>query len=259
MLPCRVEVLSAMWIRSWSLLALILPSLALSAFAQSQPANTVRTLLAAGRIASVVDTPLHFRLFAARLPPTERVSYNGPSSMLYVLSGTLSVALDGATQVFSDGTGVFIPAGRAAVFSATSAEPARWLQFILAPAAEAQRPPLEAPASVEELYRTPEPLPGLRAGPYEFSLTRVALPAGMPANPPHYRSGAAMYYVISGSGTFIADGKPEPRTVGMPHFERYAWVHQWANSGDAPLVLLQANISQEGVPAVLPAQPALPK
>ena len=38
----------------------------------------------------------------------------------------------------------------------------------------------------------------------------------------------------------------------MPHFEPYGWVHQWANPGDTPLVLLQANISQEGVPAVLP-------
>ncbi len=249
-----------MRIRSWLLLALILSSLTLPAFAQSQPANTVRILLAAGRIGSVVDTPLHFRLLDARLSATERVSYSGPNSMLYVLSGTLSVTLDNATQLVSDGTGVFIPADRPAIFSATNAEPARWLQFILAPAAEAQKPPFEAPASVEELYRTPEPLPGLRAGPYEFSLTRIALPAGMPANSPHYRSGAAMYYVISGSGTFIAEGKTEPRTAGMPHFERSAWVHQWANPGDAPLVLLQANISQEGVPAVLPAgQPAAPK
>jgi hypothetical protein len=31
--------------------------------------------------------------------------------------------------------------------------------------------------------------------------------------------------------------------------------HQWANSGDVPLVLLQANISEEGVPAVIKAQP----
>src|SRR6266581_1747535 len=87
-----------MRIRSWSLLTLILSSLALPALAQSQPANTVRTLLAAGRLATVVDTPLHFRLFAVRLPPTDRVSYSGPNSMLYVLSGTLTVALDSATQ-----------------------------------------------------------------------------------------------------------------------------------------------------------------
>ena len=248
-----------MRIRSWPLLTLTLSSLALPALAQSQPANTVRTMLAAGRLASVVDTPLHFRLFALRLPPTERVSYSGPNSMLYVLSGTLTVALGSTTQTVSDDAGVFIPGGHAAIFSATGAEPAHWLQFVLAPVAEIQKPLLGGPARVEELYRTPESLPGLSAGPYEFSLTRVALPAGMPANPPHYRSGAALYYVMAGSGTFMADGKTEPRAAGMPHFERSGWVHQWANLGNAPLVLLQANISQEGIPAVLPGPPAVPK
>jgi quercetin dioxygenase-like cupin family protein len=244
-----------MRIRSWSLLTLILSSLALPAFAQTQPANTVRTLLAAGHLGSVVDTPLHFRLFAVRLPAMERVSYSGPNSMLYVLSGTLAVALDGTAQTVSEGAGVFIPAGRAAVFGATGIEPAHFLQFVLAPAAEAQKPPLGGPASAEELYRTPEPLPGLRAGPYEFSLTRVTLPAGMPTNPPHYRSGAALYYVIAGTGAVTADGKIEPRVAGAPYFEPYSWVHQWAVPGNTPLVLLQANISQEGVPAVLPGIP----
>jgi quercetin dioxygenase-like cupin family protein len=242
-----------MRIRSLSLLTLILSSLALPALAQSQPPDTVRTLLAAGRLASVIDTPLHFKLFAVRLPPTEHVSYTGPNSMLYVLSGTLTVALESTTQTVSDGAGVFIPASRAAVFSATGAESAHWLQFVLAPAAEIEKPLLGGPARVEELYRTSESLPGLSTGPYEFSLTRVALPAGMPANPPHYRSGAALYYVLAGSGNFMADGNTEPRAAAMPHFERSGWVHQWANPGDAPLILLQANISQEGVPAVLSA------
>jgi quercetin dioxygenase-like cupin family protein len=241
-----------MRIRSWSWLALVLSTLALPALAQTQPANTVRTLLAAGHLGSVVDTPLYFRLFTVRLPAMEHVSYGGANSMLYVLSGTLTVALDGTAQTVSEGAGFFIPAGRAAAFVATGAEPVRFLQFVLSPAAEAQKPPLGGPASAEELYRTPEPLPGLRAGPYEFSLTRVTLPARMPINPSHYRSGAALYYVIAGTGAFTADGKAEPRAAGMPHFEPYGWVHQWANPGDTPLVLLQANISQEGVPAVLP-------
>ena len=249
-----------MRIRSWSWLALVLSSPALPALAQTQPANTVRALLAAGHLSSVVDTPLHFRLFAVRLPAMEHVSYSGPNSMLYVLSGTLTVALDGAAQTVSEGAGVFIPAGRTAAFGATGIEPAHFLQFVLAPAAEAQKSPLGGPASSEELYRTPEPLPGLRAGPYEFSLTRVTLPAGMPVNPPHYRSGAALYYVIAGTGAVTADGKIEPRVAGAPYFEPYNWVHQWAVPGDTPLVLLQANISQEGVPAVLPGiQPAVPK
>jgi quercetin dioxygenase-like cupin family protein len=76
----------------------------------------------------------------------------------------------------------------------------------------------------------------------------------MAPNVPHYRSGAALYYVLEGSGTFIADGKTEARVAGMPHFESHGWVHQWGNPGDVPLVLLQANISEEGVPAVILVQ-----
>jgi quercetin dioxygenase-like cupin family protein len=243
-----------MRIRLCVVLALLLVSLAPPVFPQTQPGSTVRTLLAVGRLASVVDTPLHFRLFSVRLPATGRVAYSGPNSMLYGLSGKLAVALDGTPHAVSEAVGAFIPAGRVAVFSVPGTEPASFLQFVLSPAADSQKP-LGDPASVEELYRTPEPLPGLRAGPYEFSLTRVSLPAGMPANPIHYRSGAALYYVIAGKGVFIADGKTEPRTAGMPHFERYGWAHQWANPGDIPLVLLQANISQEGIPAVLPGVP----
>ena len=96
-------------------------------------------------------------------------------------------------------------------------------------------------------------MPGLQAGPYEFSLIRVSLPPGMPPNPPHYRSGAVLYYLAAGSGMFIADGKSEPKPTGTAHFERAGWVHQWANPGATPLVLIQANISQEGVPAVIAA------
>jgi quercetin dioxygenase-like cupin family protein len=103
------------------------------------------------------------------------------------------------------------------------------------------------------LYRTPEPLPGLQVGPYELSLTRVTVPVGMPVDPPHFQSGAVLNYVLAGTGLFTAEGKTEPRTAGMADVEPYGRVHQWANPGDAPLVLLQANLSQEGAPAVLPA------
>ena len=105
-----------------------------------------------------------------------------------------------------------------------------------------------------ELYRTPWPIADLKAGPYEFTLTRVTFPPRMPPNVPHYRSGAALYYVLEGSGIFIADGKTEARDMGRPHFEPHGWVHQWGNAGEAPLVLLQANISEEGVPAVIMVQ-----
>src|SRR5439155_700255 len=88
--------------------------------------------------------------------------YSGPNSVLYVLSGTLTVALDGTTQTVSEGAGVFIPAVRTTVFGATGIEPAHFLQFVLAPAAEAQKSPLGGSASSEELYRKAERLRGFQ-------------------------------------------------------------------------------------------------
>jgi len=251
---CRGTWCYARPLVSW--LALVLSALTTPVHAQTQPANTVRTLLAAGHLDSVVDAPLHFRLVAVSLPAMERVSHSGPNSMLYVLSGALAIVLDGGPQTVSEGDGVFVSAGHTAILHAIGSQPVHFLQFVLTPAGEAQKPLLGNRASVEELYRTSQPLPGLRSGPYEFSLTRVTLPAGMPTNPSHYRSGAALYYVVSGTGAFRADGKTEPRPAGSPHFEPYGWVHQWANPSDAPLVILQANISQEGAPAVVLTNPA---
>jgi len=106
---------------------------------------------------------------------------------------------------------------------------------------------------VTELCRTPEPLPDLQAGPYELSLARVTLPAGTPADPPYIRSGAALNYVLAGTGLITAEGRTEKRTAGMPDFEFH--VYEWVNLGNTPLVLLQANLSQEGIPAVFRASP----
>jgi quercetin dioxygenase-like cupin family protein len=147
-----------------------------------------------------------------------------------------------------------VTAGKAHLLSASGSEPALFLHYVLARSTELDRTVEQPPAAVTDLYRTPRPIPDLKPGRYEFTLTRVSYPR-MPPNPPHYRSGAALYYVRSGSGIFIADGKTENKEMGTPHFEPHGWVHQWANSGDAPLVLLQANISEEGVPAVIMTQP----
>ena len=96
-------------------------------------------------------------------------------------------------------------------------------------------------------------MPGLKPGPYEFSLARLTFPPGMPANPAHYRTGAALDYVLAGTAAVTADGKTEAMSAGMPFFEPVGWVHTLANPGDTPLVLLQASITREGDPAVHPA------
>jgi quercetin dioxygenase-like cupin family protein len=233
--------------------ALLCVLLAPVAGAQTQPADTVRTPLAAGHLASVVDLPLYFRLYHARLPAAQSTSYQGSNAMLYALSGAVAITIDGAAaQPLAEGAGSFLATGEEVTISASDAGEADLLLFVLT-ARPNQRPPFDRPAAARELYRTPEALIGLKAGPYEFSLTRVTFPAGMPVSPPHYRSGAALYCVIAGAGTVTADGKTEPRPLGAADVEPYGWVYQWANPGDTPLVVLQAGISPEGEPAVRPA------
>jgi len=60
----------------------------------------------------------------------------------------------------------------------------------------------------------------------------------MPSNPPHHRSGAALYYIISGTGANTVDGKTEAKGPGSLIYEPFGLVHQWGNPGDEPLTFL---------------------
>ena len=106
-------------------------------------------------------------------------------------------------------------------------------------------------AGVTELYRSAEPVPGLGAGPHELSLTRVSSSPGTPAPPMHQRSAAALYMLLSGTGVLHMPDRDERREAGAVVYEPNGFIHTWENVGTVPLVLLQANISREGVPEIL--------
>jgi len=150
---------------------------------------------------------------------------------------------------------VLVAADSAYTLKSSATEPALFLHFMLGRSTDLDQAAEHSPAVVAEIYRSPQAIPDLKPGRYEFTLTRVSYPRMAP-NVPHYRSGAALYYIRSGSGIFIADGKTETKPAGTAHFEHHGWLHQWANEADEPLVLLQANISEEGAPAVVMTQPA---
>lgn len=231
------------------------PSPAQTAPAPGAPRPTpVRTVLASTPLPSVVDVPLHYKLLRVSVPVGQSTSYTGPHGFIYQMSGALLVTSGSESRTLRAGDAMFVGAGRTATLKAAGNEPAVLLHFLLLSAADLDRPAEGEPAVVAELYRTP-PLPGLKPGPYEFTLTRVAFPPQMPSNPPHYRSGGALYYVVSGTGVMTVDGKPESKPAGARIYEPYGLVHQWGNPGESQLVLLQANISPEGVPAVIMGTP----
>ena len=218
--------------------------------------STVRAVLASTRLSSVADAPRYFKLVRVHLPATQAVTYNGPVGFVLVLDGALEVTSGADHLSLAKSDALLVAEGKNTIFKSASGKPVEFLHFVLSTAGELIAPMESPPAVVKELYRTASPIPGLKPGPYEFTLVRVAFPPRFPLNPPHHRSGAALYYIFSGTGMFTANGKTEPRPAGVAHYEPYDLVHQWENPGDEPLVIIQASINQEGVPAVMFEQPA---
>jgi quercetin dioxygenase-like cupin family protein len=246
-----------MQFRTTELLLLGAMALPASGAAQTAPAPSAitRTVVAATKLPTVTDLPLHFKAVRTTLQPNEKLGISAANGILYQMSGSTEVSLGGEAKMLSDGEGLFIAGGKTAALTAGSRGPSTFLHFFLVPAVDLGRPVEMAPAAVRELYRTETPIPDLKPGGYDLNLTRVTFPAQMPSNPPHHRSGAALYYIISGTGANTVDGKTEARGPGSLIYEPYALVHQWGNPGNEPLIFLAFNINPEGVAAVLPSTP----
>ena len=220
------------------------------------PPAIARAVIAATKLPTVTDAPVHFKAVSVTLQPDERSSVSAANGILYQMSGSTEVALGGEAKMLNAGEGLFIADGKTAALTAGSGAPSTFLHFFVVPAGELGRPAETAPAVVRELYRTASPIPDLKSGSYDLNLTRVTFPAQMPSNPPHHRSGAALYFILSGTGANTIDGKTEARGPGSLIYEPYALVHQWGNPGNEPLIFLAFNINPEGVAAVLPGAPA---
>jgi quercetin dioxygenase-like cupin family protein len=213
-------------------------------------------VVAATKLPTVTDVPLHFKAVTITLQPDEKSGVSAANGILYQMSGSTEVALDGETKTLNAGDGLFIAGGKTAALTAGSRGPSTFLHFFLVSAVDLGRPVETAPAAARELYRTANPIPDLKPGGYDLNLTRVTFPAQMPSNLPHHRSGAALYYIVSGTGANTIDDKTEARGPGSLIYEPYALVHQWGNPGNEPLIFLAFNINPEGVAAVLPGAPA---
>ena len=217
----------------------------------------VRTVLAKAVLPNAEGTPLHFRLARVELAPGQVALATAPAGMVYLLSAEPMVVVAGENRTpLAPGEALFLPAGSGARLEAPGGRAAIFLYLQVGAAAELDRARDAGPANAVELYRTAAPLANLGAGALAFDLTRVTFPPHMPPNPPHHRSGDALYWVLSGAGEFTTDGKTIPRPAGTAHYEPSGLVHQWANPGGSPLVLLVANVTRQGTPAIVPEAPA---
>jgi quercetin dioxygenase-like cupin family protein len=247
-----------MQFRTIGLLLLGAMALPTSGTAQTTPVPPAitRTVVAATKLPTVTDVPLYFKAVRITLQPDQKSGVSAADGIVYQMSGSTEVALDGEAKMLNAGEGLFIAGGKTATLTASSGGPSTFLHFFLTSLVDVGRPAETAPASVTDLYRTTNPIPDLKPGGYDLNLTRVIFPARMPSNPPHHRSGAALYFIISGTGANTIDGKTEARGPGSLIYEPYALVHQWGNPGNEPLIFLAFNLNPEGVAAVLPGAPA---
>ena len=116
-------------------------ALALSASAQNTPTAPAitRTIVAATKLPSVVETPLHFKAMRVTLQPGGKSSLSAANGILYQLSGSTEISLGGENKVLGVGEGLFVAAGKTAALSAGSGAPSILLYFLRRIIAREQR------------------------------------------------------------------------------------------------------------------------
>jgi quercetin dioxygenase-like cupin family protein len=246
---------AAVVVVSLSAIVLFVPAVRAQTDPSAARSTTVRQVLASGSLRTVVDGAVFFRVVRVSLGAEQSTTHAGLDGVIYQMTGTLALGGPTGSVTLRDGDGAFLAAAEKVTVKAASA-PATYLHFVLVREPDLKRPLASGDGIATELRPPAGPLPGLKSGPYEFSLTRVTFPPRFPRNPPHMRSGAALYFVLSGAGLISAGGTTEARGPGAVQYEPHGFVHQWENAGDTPLVILQANISPEGLPAVIFTSPS---
>jgi hypothetical protein len=104
-------------------------TLAVSASAQTPPAPSAitRTVIAATKLPTVTDVPLHFRAVAVTIPRGEKSSAAPGTGILYQLSGSTEILAGAETRMLRAAEGLFIAAGTTAALKAGNEEPSRFI------------------------------------------------------------------------------------------------------------------------------------
>src|SRR5690349_1111550 len=99
--------------RILGLVLLSATSLAASATAQTPaPPAITRTVVAATKLPTVVAVPLHFKAVSITMRPDEASSFSGVDGILYQMSGSTEVSIDGVVKTIGAGEGLVIASGK---------------------------------------------------------------------------------------------------------------------------------------------------
>jgi quercetin dioxygenase-like cupin family protein len=105
--------------RTTGMLLLGAMALAASAAAQTTPAPSAitRIVIAATKLPTVTDVPLHFKVVSVALPPGEESSLSAANGILYQISGSTEVSLGSEAKMIRTGEGLFIAGDKTAALN----------------------------------------------------------------------------------------------------------------------------------------------
>src|ERR1700682_238986 len=90
--------------------AMALPAAGTAQITAAPPAIT-RTVIAATKLPTVTDVPLHFRAVSSTLQADERGRVSVANGLLYQMSRSTEVAFEGESKMLNAGDGLFIAGG----------------------------------------------------------------------------------------------------------------------------------------------------
>ena len=234
----------------------LLLALASQAVAQNAPGapGVQAHTLAASRVPELGRTPLYVCALSVTIPAAAASHIAGTASgIFYQRSGSTEITIGAASKTVTAGEALFIPAGNQVSLKAAGDGPSRALHFLLVADPSPGSPIATEPAHVDEMFRSPAPIPDLKAGAYQMTLTQRTFPPGTPSSPPRRHSGAALLYVLSGTGTHTVDGKSTEEGPGSLIYEPSSLVYRWGNRGGEPWTYLAFTLSPEGMPPTVAA------
>src|SRR6202521_1618009 len=101
----------------WLLGAMVLPAPAIAQTTPAAPAIS-RTVVAATKLSTVTDVPLHFKAVSVTLQPDGKSDVSAANGILYQMSGSTEVSLGGKAKMLNAEEGLFIDGGEPAVQTA---------------------------------------------------------------------------------------------------------------------------------------------
>ena len=96
--------------------AMALPAAGTAQTTPAPPAIT-RTVIAASKLPTVTEVPLHFKAVSITLQPDTKSGVSVANGILYQMSGSTEVALDGEAKTLNAGVGLFIASGKTAALT----------------------------------------------------------------------------------------------------------------------------------------------